>query len=77
MSATITISSSEIREILQPHTSSASWLWELAQKANTLAVIIGARWAKIPIEYSPNILRYEIDKSIINTSLSQQPTQES
>ncbi len=48
MSATITISPSEIRQIFQPRTSSASKFWELAQKANNLAVIIDARWEKIP-----------------------------
>lgn len=50
MSATITISSSEIRQIFQPRTSSASRFWELAQKANKLAVIIEARWDQIPAE---------------------------
>lgn len=50
MSATITITPSEIRQIFQPRTSSASRLWELAQKANTLAVIIESRWEKIPDE---------------------------
>jgi len=50
MSATITISSSEIRQIFQPRTSSASRFWELAQKANNLAVIIDARWDQIPPE---------------------------
>ena len=48
MSATITISPSEIRQIFQPRTSSASRFWELAQKANNLAVIIEDRWEKIP-----------------------------
>ena len=48
MSATITISPSEIRQIFQPRTSSASKFWELAQKANNLAVIIESRWEKIP-----------------------------
>jgi hypothetical protein len=50
MSATITISPSEIRQIFQPRTSSASRFWELAQKANNLAVIIDARWDQIPPE---------------------------
>jgi hypothetical protein len=50
MSATITISPSEIRQIFQPRTSSASRFWELAQKANNLAVIIDARWEQIPPE---------------------------
>ena len=50
MSATITISPSEIRQIFQPRTSSASRFWELAQKANNLAVIIEDRWEKIPAE---------------------------
>lgn len=50
MSATITISPSEIRQIFQPRTSSASMFWELAQKANNLAVIIDARWDQIPPE---------------------------
>ena len=50
MSATITISPSEIRQIFQPRTSSASRFWELAQKANNLAVIIEARWDQIPPE---------------------------
>lgn len=50
MSATITISPSEIRQIFQPRTSSASKFWELAQKANNLAVIIDARWEQIPSE---------------------------
>ncbi|MFB2923276.1 hypothetical protein [Aerosakkonema funiforme] len=45
MSATITINSSEIRQILQPpRTSNSSRLWEIAQKANTLAVIVEDRW---------------------------------
>jgi|GEM_PF-729073 hypothetical protein len=50
MSATITISPSEIRQIFQPRTSSASRFWELAQKANNLAVIIESRWETIPAE---------------------------
>jgi hypothetical protein len=50
MSATITISPSEIRQIFEPRTSSASRFWELAQKANNLAVIIDARWEQIPAE---------------------------
>ncbi|WP_293147597.1 MULTISPECIES: hypothetical protein [unclassified Microcoleus] len=50
MSARITISPSEIRQIFQPRTSSASRFWELAQKANNLAVIIEDRWEKIPAE---------------------------
>lgn len=50
MSATITISPSEIRQIFQPRTSSASRFWELAEKANNLAVIIEDRWEKIPAE---------------------------
>ena len=50
MSTTITISPSEIRQIFQPRTPSASRLWELAQKANTLAVIIESPWEKIPDE---------------------------
>ena len=50
MSATITISPSEIRQIFQPRTSSASRFWELAQKANNLAVIIEARWDQIPAD---------------------------
>lgn len=50
MSATVTISPSEIRQIFQPRTSSASRFWELAQKANNLAVIIEDRWEKIPTE---------------------------
>jgi hypothetical protein len=50
MSATITINPSEIRQIFQPRTSSASRFWELAQKANNLAVIIDARWEQIPPE---------------------------
>lgn len=50
MSATITISSSEIRQIFQPRTSSASRFWELAQKANKLAVIIEASWDQLPAE---------------------------
>lgn len=50
MSATITISPSEIRQIFEPRTSSASRFWELAQKANNLAVIIDARWEQIPPE---------------------------
>jgi len=50
MSATITISPSEIRQIFQPRTSSASRFWELAQKANNLAVIVEARWEQIPAD---------------------------
>jgi hypothetical protein len=50
MSATITISPIEIRQIFQPRTSSASRFWELAEKANNLAVIIDARWDQIPLE---------------------------
>ncbi|MEY3870373.1 MAG: hypothetical protein RLZZ338_4267 [Cyanobacteriota bacterium] len=50
MSASITISPREIRQIFQPHTSSASRFWELAQKANNLAIIIEARWDQIPTE---------------------------
>ena len=50
MSATITISPSEIRQIFEPRTSSASRFWELAQKANNLAVIIEGRWDQIPAE---------------------------
>ncbi len=50
MSATITISPSEIRQIFQPRTPSASRFWELAEKANNLAVIIDARWDQIPPE---------------------------
>jgi len=50
MSATITISPSEIRQIFQPRTSSASHFWELAQKASTFAVIIEARWDQLPAE---------------------------
>lgn len=50
MSATITISSSEIRQIFQRRTSSTSEILELAQKANTFAVIIEARWDQIPAE---------------------------
>ncbi|MEG5065282.1 hypothetical protein QUB33_16830 [Microcoleus sp. B3-A4] len=50
MSATITITPSEIRQIFQPRRSSASQFWELTQKANNLAVIIDARWEQIPPE---------------------------
>ena len=50
MSASITISPSEIRQIFEPRTSSASRFWELAQKANNLAVIIEGRWDQIPAE---------------------------
>lgn len=50
MSATITITPSEIRQIFQPRRSSASQFWELTQKANNLAVIIEARWDQIPTE---------------------------
>jgi hypothetical protein len=50
MSATITISPSEIRQIFQPRTSSGSKFLELAQKANNLAVIIDAHWEQIPPE---------------------------
>ena len=50
MSARITISPSEIRQIFQPRTSSASRFWELAQKANNIAVIIEALWDRIPRE---------------------------
>ncbi|MEG4109872.1 hypothetical protein [Microcoleus sp. S13_C5] len=50
MSATITISPSEIRQIFHPRTSSPSKLWELAEKANNLAVKIEGRWDQIPPE---------------------------
>lgn len=50
MSATITISHSEIMQIFQPRTFSDSRFWELAQKTNNLAVIIESRWEKIPAE---------------------------
>ena len=50
MSATTIISPSEIRQIFQPRTFSASRFWELAEKANNLAVIIDARWEQIPSE---------------------------
>ena len=50
MSASIAINPSEIRQIFQPRTSSASRFWELAQKANNLAIIIEARWEQIPTE---------------------------
>lgn len=45
MSATITNNPSEIRQFFQqPRTSNSSRLWELAQKANTLAVMVEERW---------------------------------
>ena len=50
MSATITISPSEIRQIFEPRTSSSSRFWELAQKANALAVMVEDRWEMFPDE---------------------------
>lgn len=49
MSATITITLNEIRQIFQPpRTSNASHLRELAQKTNELAVFVEERWERIP-----------------------------
>ena len=48
MSATITISPDEIRQIFQPRTSNSSRLWELTKKANALAVIVEEHWEEIP-----------------------------
>ncbi|MFB2839259.1 hypothetical protein [Floridanema evergladense] len=44
MFATITDNPSEIRQIFQLSTSSSSKLWELAQKANELALMVEERW---------------------------------
>lgn len=51
MSATITISQNEIRQVFQQRAfAGASRFGELAQKANYLAAIIENRWEKIPLE---------------------------
>jgi hypothetical protein len=50
VSATITISPDEIRQIFQPRTSNSSRLWELAQKANALAVTVEERWEELPAQ---------------------------
>lgn len=46
MFATITNNPSEIRQIFQPSTSNSSRLWELAQKANELALMVEECWEK-------------------------------
>lgn len=51
MSATITISQSEIRQVFEQRAfANASRFEELAQKANFLAAIIENRWEIIPLE---------------------------
>lgn len=50
VSATLTVSNREIKQILSPSpsTSDPSKLWELAQKANLLADIVEENWDEIP-----------------------------
>ncbi len=50
MSATITISTKEIKQIFQQRqrTSDPSELWRLAEKANTLAVVVEDSWENLP-----------------------------
>ena len=50
MSATITISTKEIKQILQQQTSDPSQLWRLAEKGNTLAVMVENSWEKLSLE---------------------------
>lgn len=50
MSATITISTKEIKQILQQQTSDPSQLWKLAEKGNTLAVMVENSWENLPLE---------------------------
>lgn len=48
MSATIAVTTNEIREIFQGPTASPSRLWELAKKINTLAITVENSWDKLP-----------------------------
>ncbi|MDY6803384.1 MAG: hypothetical protein SXA11_06205 [Cyanobacteriota bacterium] len=48
MSATTTISTKEIKQIFQQRTSDPSELWRLAEKANTLAVVVENYWENLP-----------------------------
>lgn len=50
MSGTITISTKEIKQIFQQQTSDPSQLWRLAEKGNTLAVMVENYWEKLPLE---------------------------
>ena len=50
MTATITISTKEIKQIFQQQTSDPSELWRLAEKGNTLAVMVENSWENFSIE---------------------------
>ena len=57
MSATITISTKEIKQIFQQRTSDPSELWKLAEKGNILAVTVENSWDKLPVK-KQELLRY-------------------
>jgi hypothetical protein len=50
MSTAIAISPTEIREIFQPRTANSLRLWDIAQKANALAVEVEDRWEEFPAD---------------------------
>lgn len=48
MTTAIAMSPTEIREIFQPRTANSLRLWDMAQKANALAVEVEERWEELP-----------------------------
>lgn len=50
MTQAIALDSKEIWEIFHPHTVNSARLWEIAQKANALAVTVEQDWEKLPEE---------------------------